>query len=387
MILDRRQFIAGSLATVMLPSLSFLNAVESGYRRVFDAVSGQPIPNLKLVIKRVGSRGRWIFRTTEEGLYPFGELESTVSDQATMRFRITSTVLRNRHIGVELLMNLHPNPELNSGIGDIGLIPLVNPATTLGITDSYFNRNWLSLIKEIFFSVDRQPMPRPKGTLAGAMARFERNHVQLRLSKDFSADEFDFIRKVATASIKILSGNSLLSKHTIALVPEADISTTPAELTPGTITFAKRRDFSRPAVRLRYGNSVGRVLPVQEYNPHEITASLIIMDTYTLNELYQDGQGTQQQVRLAKRIVQRCIADALGWRPTVRLPHRSVVDENYGPSEVTNKPLITKVDTALALAAGGGGSGCYNAGTRFVDRLTPFLKTDPEFPVNRRIEP
>lgn len=384
MKIDRRRFIAGSLATMLLPAVPFSFAQEAGYRRVFDAVSGQPIPGLKLIVKRVGSRGRWIFRTSEEGLYPFGEVESAVDDQTTMRFRIESKTLKNQHIGVELLMNLHPDPELNAGIGDIGLIPLVNPGAALGINDSWFNNNWLSLIKEIFFSVDRQPSPRPKGTAGGALARFESERVQLRFSQGFSDNEFSFIKRIAKPTVRVLSSKSVLPERKIALLPEAEIATFPEELSPGTITFAKRKDFSRPAVRLRYGNTGEQILP-GKVNPHEIAASLIILDTYTLNELYRDGQGTQQQIRLAKRIVQRCIADALGWRPTVRLPHRSVVDENHGPPENMNKPLITRVDKALALAASGGGTGCYSAGTRFIDRLTPFLKTDPEFPRNRRI--
>jgi hypothetical protein len=389
--LTRRDFLGAALAAASLPVCkpAYAQDVEPEKRLVFDAISGEPLEKVQVTAKKVGDRGRWVFKTDADGIYPFGEICSEIEEPTLIRLKISSKKLSAAYIGLESYLMVYPDQQENDGFGDVGLIPLKHPAISLSVDDTLFNERWLALLKEVFFSVDRQGSPRPRRTAIGALARFSPGEMRVYLSTAFSAKEVEFITDVVGGGVAALSAGTM-SVRAFRKFSKAEPIPSEGELTPGTITIIKNLNYPRPAVRIRYGNTpstegTGETDGV-EACPHEILAALIILDTLTLEELFQNGLGDQSQQAYARSIIQRCIAYSLGWRPTMLLPNRTMVDDSYGPPETIMRRQITAEDRALALAAAGGGSGCYPAGTRFLKKGVPILKTDPSYPLNRRFE-
>ena len=110
------------------------------------------------------------------------------------------------------------------------------------------------------------------------------------------------------------------------------------ELPVGTLTVIKQATYPRPAVRLRYS----------EVNPHEIAAALIILDDLTLVQLFRDGLGSEEELRLSRHMVQRCLAEALGYRPSMRLRNRTLLDANFDPPARTQRQGIRPEDILLS---------------------------------------
>ena len=380
---SRRSFLGAGLAAAALPALAGAQGQEPELRRVIDAVTGEGLPGLSLIAKRVGARGRWKFVTDADGFYPFGEMIASLSGPAKFRIRIKSKQLDGRHIGYEGYFLLYPGTEANTGVGDIGLIPLYPEAFPFSFSDvsseAEFRERWLTLLRELFFSVDRQPTPRPRRTDTGAIAAFAGGDLlTVRVTDELTSAEYNLVRQGMGAALKVMT-RGIFTKRRFRRVPAADTALPPQELPRGTITVTRRADFPRPAVRLRYGNTN----PYDEgANPHEIFSALVILDNFTLDELYRDGNGSPPEKTYARHLLQRCTAYALGWRPTLLLPNASVVDDNYGPPGAYVRRTITPVDRALAAVITGGGSGCYAPGFRF-DRIGKMqLLGDPLHPIS-----
>ena len=129
---------------------------------------------------------------------------------------------------------------------------------------------------------------------------------------------------------------------------------------------------------IRYGNTGPYEI---YYNPNEIIAARIFLDTYTLDELFRDGDTSGAEKTLARHMIQRCTLYALGWRPTLLLPNATTVDDNYGPPGQYTRRTITPVDRALAAVFTGGGTGCYAPGMRWDKRGAIRLIGESAFPV------
>ena len=376
--ISRRGFLGGCLAAALLPVRLPAAWQDAGTRCVFDAVSGEPLARALITAKRVGRRGRWRFKTDADGLYPFARIASDLERPGKVRLRISHG--GESYIPYELYLHVLHGSESNFNIGDVGLIPLQRPGSSIGIDDETFNSNWTELLKQVFFAVDRQPSPRPRKTSLGSLARFGCGDVLVRVAGSLSSAEYGFVRDVMSETVRDLSGG-LVSVRKFRRVSAGSAMAPAAELPAGSITVARRDDFPRPAVRIRYGNTAPTGEVEEAGNPHEILAAQIILDVFTLDELYENGTGNAEELRYARSLMQRCVAYALGWRPTMLLPGRTVVDDNYGPPGAFTRRLLTDEDRVLALAASGGGSGCYPPGVRFAKGLSPKLKADKKFPL------
>ena len=376
--ISRRGFLGGCLAAALLPVRLPAARQDAGTRCVFDAVSGEPLVGALITAKRVGRRGRWRFETDAEGLYPFNRIATDLERPGKVRLRISHG--GGGYIPYELFLHVLPSAESNFNIGDIGLIPLEQPGSAIGIDDEALNSNWTKLLKQVFFAVDRQPSPRPRKTLQGSLARFGCGNVLVRVAGSLSSAEYGLVRDVLSGTVRDLSGG-LLSVRKFRRVSAESALVPAAELPAGSITVARRDDFPRPAVRIRYGNTAAAGEAEEEGNPHEILAAQIILDVLTLDELYKNGTGNDDERRYARSLMQRCVAYALGWRPTMLLLGRTVVDDNYGPPGAYTRRLLMAEDRALALAASGGGSGCYPPGVRFAKGPKPKLRADKKYPL------
>lgn len=380
MLTDRRSFIALTTGALVGLATTARAQDEPEKRRLFDAVTGDPLPGIKLTFKRVGSQGNWKLRTDGDGYYAFGEIAAALDEPAAVRIRMATSNLRKKYIGFDLTLIVHPDMTRNAGIGNFGVIPLKSPGNAWGLTEPAFTSAWLDLIAEIFFSRDRQEK-RPRGTLPGALRVWNPADVRVRVSSKFSAAEFAMIADEVERALRLFSGGALTAKG-ILKVNWASLPLSADGVPPGYLMIAKRDDYPRPAVHIRYGDT-----DETRKNPHEIIAGLIMLDTYTTGTLYRNGVGTAADQDRARAIVHRCIADALGWRPTIRLPGLSAIDENYGPPGSFIRPLDSIYDEALALAVSGGGSACYPPGSRFVSLKTGYqLMNDPDFPLNTQAQ-
>ena len=380
--IDRRTFVGAGLAATVLPALSRAQELEPEGRRLFDAVTGEALSKIKIVVKKVGERGRWTFRTDDYGYYQFGKITASLTEQTLCRVRIKPTQFRDSYIGLEGYWLVNPGPETNPGIGDIGLIPLTSGLLPFSFSDVYneteFREQWLALLRQMFFSIDMLPSPRPKQTAAGALNRFASGGtLRVRVSDELVPAEYQLVRKWMGSALKTLT-KGIFAKLRFSKVPASDTLLAVKDLPPGTITVARRDDFPRPAVRIRYGSTNPYDL---DANPNEILAAMVILDTYTLDELFRQGKGDGAGKNLAHHLVQRCSAYALGWRPTLMLPNASVVDENYGPPGAYVRKTITPVDKALFAAVSGGGSGCYAPGTRLSSVGLTRLVGDSAYPL------
>ena len=374
--------MAGGIAVAALPSAAVAKKPPPETRRLFDAVTGAALPGVRIIVKRVGGKGKWKFNTDADGLYPFGKIIRAQTESSRYRFRIEPNELDGRYVAYDGFLYLNPGEYTNEGIGDIGLIPLYSEALPFTYSDitteEEFRRRWLTLLGDLFFAVDRDPTAKPKRTYSGAIACFGRGEtLTVRVSDALSAKEYSLIRGAMGAVLNTMTAG-IFAKRRFERIADVDTTIPTEELPRGTITVSRRDDFPRPAALIRYGNSGS--LEIYQ-NPNEIISSRIYLDTYTLDEVFRDGNCSGAEKTLARHLIQRCTLYALGWRPTLLLPNATVVDDNYGPPGQYSRRTITPVDRALAAVITGGGSGCYAPGMRWDKRSAIRLIGEPAFPV------
>ena len=380
--INRRSFVAGGLASAALSSTVLAKKPPPETRRLFDAVTGEGLPGVRIIVKRVGGKGKWKLKTDSEGLYPFGKIVRAQTDRNRYRVRIEPKELDDRYVAYDGFFYLNPGEYTNDGIGDIGLIPLYTEALPFSFSDIVseedFRARWLTLLGELFFAVDRAPEARPKRTNSGAITGFGRGEtITVRVSDALTSNEYRLIRGAMGAALKTMT-DGIFIKRRFERIADVDTTIPTEELPLGTITVSKRGDFPRPAERSCYGTSG----PYEIYqNPNEIISARIYLDTYTLDEVFRDGDCSGAEKTLARHLIQRCTLYALGWRPTLLLPNASAVDDNYGPPGQYTRRTITPVDRALAAVITGGGSGCYSPGMRWDRRGAIRLIGEPDFPV------
>jgi hypothetical protein len=384
MSIDRRSFLAGSIALASSANLHADDNVRFD-RRLFDAVTGEPLSSVKINAKAQGTKGRFKFNTDANGEYPFGEILSLVSQPTLYRFRISPQSLNFKYAGIDLYAIISPLPEKNQNIGNFGILPLESPGPIAGLYDPDFNNNWLDTIKAVCFSQERQDSDYiPRKTAEGALPGFKTREINVMLSTRFSKPERNFIRSVVPSAIWQFSGHSI-SVEKIKRIRHEQIPHYESDLPRNYILLTKRDDFPRPAVRVRYGNT----LPSDELNgenPNAILASLVILDTFTMEQLFRRGRNGPEQIEHSRSIIQRTIAGALGWNPVNFLQGISVMDNNYAPPDMGYPVMDSEYDAAIALAVNGHGSACYPPGTRFNDNEDfPILRSDPNYPLNYEV--
>ena len=164
--ISRRAFVAGGIAVAALPSAAVAKKPPPETRRLFDAVTGAALPGVRIIVKRVGGKGKWKFNTDADGLYPFGKIIRAQTESSRYRFRIEPNELDGRYVAYDGFLYLNPGEYTNEGIGDIGLIPLYSEALPFTYSDitteEEFRRRWLTLLGDLFFAVDRDPTAKPK---------------------------------------------------------------------------------------------------------------------------------------------------------------------------------------------------------------------------------
>ena len=377
-MISRRTFLAGTAVTPLLLSSPLANGYdETETRKVFDSVTGESIADAKLIFKRIGGRGRFVFRTDSNGEYNFGQVAAITTEPTIFRMRIMPASLKNQYAAIDVAVVVTPLERKNVGIGNIGLLPLQSPGPKLGLANAYFQNNWMELVKSTLFTQEFQQSGIAPGVNPGAVLRFSTRRIKVRISTGFKGVEFDFVKKEIEKALRFYTDGIYKLKFTTMApknMPE-DVRLVPE----GNLYICRSVRYPRPAVHI---NTFG-MEDESINNPNEIKSAIIHVDDHTIATLFNKYNSSDDDIAFARSLLQRCVAGVLGWQPTLKLPGDSIIDENTYSPENRRIPGYSQYDRALAKVVSGGGSGCYPAGTRFARNKTKvILKGDQNFPLN-----
>lgn len=363
----RRRFIIGAAAAAAAPALLRF-ARERNRRILIDPCNMVPLPGVKMRIVNLRSGREYRVRTSADGSWDLSVPSGDVVDPRGEPFRARISARHiggTRYAGLDYRMVLTPDGR-NPGAGHLALLPLEGAGRALSVADADFEAAWPHLLRDAAFARERTPELVPAGLDGGAVTRFAKRALSLRLGASLSEAERAFVAEVAVTAVDKLSAQKLRLTES-ALIPLEGEPFFEDELEPAALTVIKRDTYPKPAVRLKHSDA----------NPHEINAALIVLDNFTLNQNFREGLGSELQLAMARHLVQRAVADALGYRPTVRLPGRTVLDATFDPPGGVPRREICPEDELLARALYG--SGCLEPGTRWsTDGAT--LVTDPRHP-------
>lgn len=368
--LDRRTFIASASALAL--ASRFAAAGKLSTRRVLlDPCNLIPLPRVRLKITASGDGTKYRFRTGDDGSWDIASLIDGISNSEGEEFRVR---IRPRKIGgynyagLDHRMLLRPGIRSNAKAGHLSLIPLSGAGRALGITDKDFEAAWPGMLRDVLFSVENTPGEIPDGAARGAITRFARKKLTLRLGNSLSAAEADFVSDVVeNNALEQLTAGWMRLKGTKEL-PVGEEPFFESDLPSGTLTVIKRDNYPKPVVRLRFSDA----------DPYEIAAALIVLDDATLNSFFRGGAGGDEEIAYARHVVQRCLAAALGFRPTMRLPNRTLLDANFDPPGGIARTGIRPEDVLLARVLYG--ARCIVPGGRWSDGRTQIMRTNPRYP-------
>ncbi len=367
---SRRDFIV-STAAVAAASPLLLADRKDPRRTLIDPCNLIPLPGVRLKIRNLDTNINYTMRTDAEGMWDLGRIIADVSDTAGERIRIrikAQNIGGYDYAGLDYRAVLEPSIEANAKIGHLALIPVSGAGRDLGIEDASFEAAWPEMLRDALFARENTPESIPKGAARGAVTRFERKKITLRFGASLDTAEAEFARDIVenNALRDLTAGERRLS-----LVEDVPTSEEPFyvdELPPGTITVVKRVSYPKPVVTLRFSKK----------NPHEIVAAQIVLDDMTLNSFYRGGAGSEEEIAYARHIIQRCLAEALGYRPTARLPNRTLLDANFDPPGGVRRTGIRPEDILLARVLYG--TRWLAPGSRWSLGNGQAILTDPQFP-------
>jgi hypothetical protein len=366
---SRREFVAGA-AALAAGARFFPTGGKDTRRTLIDPCNQIPLAGAKLNIVNQDSGVKSALRTAEDGSWDLGPLIAAVTNSAGERIRIRVrplTIGGYDYAGIDYRALLKPGAENNSEVGRLALVPLSGAGRALGIVDEEFEAAWPALLRDALFAAENTPGAVPKGAARGAIRRFERKRFGLRPGLSLSAVEAEFAGGIITggALSDLTAGGMRISGTTE--IPAAGEPFFEADLPAGTITLIKRTSYPKPVVRLRFS----------ERNPHEIVAALIVLDDATLDSFFRAGEGSEEEIAYARHIVQRCLAEALGYRPTARLPNRTLLDANFDPPGGVVRTGIRQEDVLLARVLYG--AHWLRSGSRWAAHAKQVIMTDPAF--------
>ena len=366
---SRRDFIVSTSALAAASPL--LHASRKDPKRtLIDPCNLIPLPGVRLKIRNLNSKKNYSMRTDAEGTWDLGRIIADVSDTAGERIRIrikAQNISSYDYAGLDYRAMLEPSAEANAKIGHLALIPLSGAGRDLGIDDAAFEAAWPEMLRDVLFARENTPDSIPRGAARGAVTRFERKKIALRLGASLEVAEAEFAHDIVenNALRDLTAGEMRLSL--VVDLPTSEEPFYADELPPGTITVVKRDSYPRPVVSLRFSKK----------NPHEIVAANIVLDDMTLNSFYRGGAGSEEEIAYARHIVQRCLAEALGYRPTSRLPNRTLLDANFDPPGGIRRTGIRPEDIVLARVLYG--ARWLAPGSRLSSSFGQVILTDPQF--------
>jgi hypothetical protein len=336
---SRREFVASAAA--LAAGTRFPSFGRKGSRRtLFDPCNLIPLPGIKMSIRNLDSGKGYSLRTGADGSWDLGPLIAAVTNPAGERIRIRiapQQIDGFEYAGLDYRALLKPKVEENAKVGNLGLVPLSGAGRALGIVDKEFEAAWPGMLRDALFAAENTPEAIPKGAIHGAVRRFERKKIRLRLGLSLNAVEMEFVREIIEGGLSELTADTLKISSTDDL-PTIDEPFFETDLPVGTIAVIKRTSYPKPVVRLRFSGK----------NPHEVVAALIVLDDMTLDSYYRGGEGSEEDIAYASYIVQRNLAGALDYSPTARLPNRTLLDANFDPPDGVFRTGIRQEDVLFA---------------------------------------
>lgn len=364
----RREFIATSLAIAAAPKFLFSSAKKAG-RTLIDPCNGLPLAGVRIRLKNLATGKKIIQKTADDGTWNLDSFISDISEKAGHRVKASIAPLSigdMPYAGLEHRFVAYPGGLLakaNRSVGHLSLIPLLHPGKEMGIDDDDFNSAWPALISDCLFSIERTPFDIPKDSARGALSGITQRKLRLFVGESLSTTEQEFVRDEILSAVEAL-GSGRLRITFSGTVPEDQEPFFADQVPAGSLMAFKRLDYPKSSTRIRFSAE----------NPHEIIAALLYFDSFTLNSLFRDGAGGDEEISLARHIIQRAVAEILGCRPTMRLPNRTLMDANFTPQATIFRQGIRPED--LLLARIHYGSGWLGPGARLsLDGMT-FISND-----------
>ena len=355
--LNRREFLAVSFVAASAPSL--LMAGKNRYKRVLiDTCNQFPLANVRVRLLNLETRQLHRFKTDPQGAW---EIEPFIDSVKNPEGELFETTIGSQMIegityaGLKTRMILYPkgiNKQANRMAGQYSLVPLDHPGIGLGIDDEELSAAWPALLEQVLFVREPAPFNRPEGLARGALYGFAFHNIALVMADDLSPAEQEFVSLTASDAVKELCAGTRRFADIQVVTPDS-IPAFSKDFRSGTFYVNKNDTYPFPSTFLKHDDA----------QPQFINAAKITLDNLTLTNLYRHGNSEPKEQEMARHLISRALAHALGYRPTLALRNRTLMDSNFMPTSGIERSGITPVDTLLARVLYG--SGWLKPGSRF----------------------
>lgn len=341
MQIDRRHFLGGLAAAACIPA-SIHASRKSPRRQLLDVTNRFPLPDTRIRFRNE-TNGKFIrVRTDKDGYWDISVLADQVRATNGVWFRADIDAREMGEItyaGIRHWFRLLPGgAELpaNRREGHLALLPLAHPGISLGVEDDDLSVAWPTLLREALFAREPYYGTVPSHLSRGAITPFVHRKPVILLGESLTPAEQAFIGDIISETLPLLSAD-FVKPGTMLELPAAEEPFFAAG-SGEALTVVKRSHFTKPVC-------IAGFSPDVEY---AIDAATIFLDQFTLDGLFREGAGSPDEIDLARHIVARALAEALGYRPTLALPGRTVLDANVGPGVTAQRPGVRPEDLLLA---------------------------------------
>lgn len=348
MTIDRRTFLAGSLSA--LAAARLFAAKKPLSRQLVDACNGRPLAGVRLRVNNLATGATRRLRTAADGSWDYAALLESIRDPGGEEVEvlvrpgavdgISYAGLRTR----AMLLPTGAGERINRRALRLSLVPLTKPFGPEAPHDPALDHAWPVLLSETLFSEDRRPEEAGDEYAYGAITAWQTRKILLLFGESLDEVERAFLQELVPEAVELL---------TAGVIRAVDGGVWPAEQTPdmaadvptGAILFVANDDFPRPSVLHRFDS----------VNPQRIEAAKITLDNLTLRNYFREGDGSPEELAMARHLVQRSVAGALGYSATMALPNRTLLDATALTDGIIVRTGIRPEDVLLARMLYGSG--------------------------------
>ena len=341
MTIGRRTFLAGTVSA--LAAARLFAAKNPFSRQLVDACNGRTLGDVRIRAKNLSTGVKTKLRTAADGAWDYESLLASIQDP---NGELVEILIRAGQVdgipyaGLRTTALLRPSNIVgkdNRRALRLSLVPLEKPFGTPIEPDPDLDKVWPALLAETLFGDDRRPEEIREKLSFGAVRVWQTRKILLLFGESLKETELDFLQQVVPGAVEQLSAGAIRAE---------DGGVWPADQTPdladdvptGALLFVANDDFPRPSVIPSY----------DAINPHRIEAVKITLDNLTLRNFFREGESSPEELAMARHLVQRCIAGALGYSGTMALPNRTLLDATPQTSGTISRTGIRPEDTLLA---------------------------------------
>lgn len=348
MAIDRRTFLAASLSALAAAQLAA--AKKPFARQLVDTCNGRSLAGVRIRFRNLGTDAKIRLRTDIDGFWDYESLLGSISNpdgemvEALIR---PDSVDGVPYAGMRTTARLWP---LGAGGRDnrralrLSLVPLAQPFGFTFAADPELDQAWPLLITETVFGQDRNPDDAGDKLSYGAAAAWQTGKILMLFGENLKKSEHAFLQEIVPDAVEQLSAGTIRAVDG-GVWPAEEIPEMKDDVPAGAMLFVANDDFPRPSVLHRYDS----------VNPHRIEAAKVTLGNLTLTNLFRKGEGSDEEIELARHLIQRSVAGALGFSPTMALPNRTLLDTTAQISGTVTRTGIRAEDALLSRILYGSG--------------------------------